>query len=223
MPTGRSVTGGQGQPSGHRGAVRRLAGGPAILAGLLLLIWVALPLLPVETGLRFGMGYRVFFTAMVLLAVLFFWFLGRERIPAPTRPAAVLASLAGVYLLTVGFLVAVGVVYPQFELPRPAEGVALDAASRGKELFWGDNVGCFRCHAVAGTGGTRGPDLTNVALRAGERVSGLTAEQYLLEKVKAGMTYQFKVPEYAPMMPPFGQLLPEDQIEDLVAYLLSLP
>jgi mono/diheme cytochrome c family protein len=188
----------------------------------LLLTWVALPLVPIETGLRFGMGYRVFFTAMVLLGALFFWFLGRERIPAPTRTAPVLASLAGVYLLTVGSLVAIGVVYPQFELPRPAEGVALNAEARGKELFWGENVGCFRCHAVGGTGGTRGPDLTNVALRAGERVSGLTAEQYLLEKVKAGMTYQFKVPEYAPMMPPFGQLLPEDQIEDLVAYLLSL-
>lgn len=218
----RADAAGQGQPGCYRGAVRRLAGGPVILASLLLFIWVALPLLPEETGLRFGMGYRVFFTAMAFLGALFFWFLGRERISAPERPAAVLASLAGVYLLTVGLLVAVGVVYPQFELPRPAEGIALDAEARGKELFWGENVGCFRCHAVRGTGGTRGPDLTNVALRAGERVPGRTAEQYLLEKISAGMTYQFKVPEYAPMMPPFGQLLPEDQIEDLVAYLLSL-
>lgn len=218
----RADAAGQSRSSGYGGAVRRLAGRPAILMGLLLLIWVALPLLPEETGLQFGMGYRVFFTAMTLLGALFFWFLGRERIRAPTRPAAVLASLAGVCVLTVGLLVAVGVVYPQFELPRPVEGVALDAEARGKELFWGNNVGCFRCHAVGGTGGTRGPDLTSVGLRAGQRVAGLSAERYLLEKVKAGATYEFKVPEYTPMMPPFERLLPENQIEDLVAYLLSL-
>lgn len=222
MPMDHPEASRPGRPGRFHGAIRWLTGRPGILAGLLLLIWVALPLLPEETGLRFGMGYRVFFTAMALLGVLFFWFLGKEGIPVPRRPAAVLTSLTGIYLLTVGLLVAAGVVYPQFELPRPAEEIALDAQARGKELFWSPNVGCFRCHAVGGTGGTRGPDLTNVALRAGERVPGLTAEQYLQEKVTAGMTYRFNVPEYAPMMPPFGQLLSEDQIKDLVAYLLSL-
>lgn len=224
MPMGRPDASGPGQSDRSRGAIRWLAGRPAALAGLLLVIWVAVPLLPEETGLRFGMGYRVFFTAMVFLGGLFFWFLGKQHMPVPKRPAAVLVSLAGVCLLTVGLLVSAGVVYPQFELPRPAAETALDAVAGGKELFWGETAaaGCFRCHSVSGKGGTRGPDLTNVALRAGERVPGLTAEQYLLEKVKAGATYEFKVPEYVPMMPPFGQLLSEDQIQDLVAYLLSL-
>ncbi len=43
-----------------------------------------------------------------------------------------------------------------------------------------------------------------------------------MEKVKAGMTYDYKVPEYTPIMPPFGAFLSEDQIDDLVAFLLTL-
>lgn len=196
---------------------------PRLVLALLLLVWVVLPLVPDETGLRFGLGFRIFFTTILLLSALFFWFLGQERVPYPSSALGVLASVAGVYLATVGLLVTVAVVFPQFELPRPEQGgEGQEAPARGKALFFRDNVGCFRCHMVAGTGGTRGPDLSNVAARAGDRVPGLSAESYLLEKVRAGATFQFTVPGYVPMMPSFGQMLSEDQVADLVAYLLSL-
>lgn len=200
--------------------LRALRGRSGTILGLLLVIWVILPLLPEETGLRFGMGYRAFFTVMVLLATLFFWFLEKDSIPQPRSPACVLAALGAVCALTVGSLVLVGVVYPQFQRPEPPGAAAQSARERGKELFWGTNVGCFRCHTIGGTGGTRGPDLSRVAARAGDRVVGLTAEQYLRQKIAAGATYQFKVPEFAPIMPPFGQMLSEEQVNDLVAYLI---
>lgn len=203
------------------GALRRGAG---IFVALLILIWVVLPLLPKGSGLQFGMGYRAFFTAMLLLGALFSWFLGKERISFPRSSGGVLASLAAVYLLTIGALVLAGVVYPQFQRPLPPGAAEAVAAKRGERLFWSETgkAGCFRCHAIEGRGGTRGPDLTRVASRAGERVSGMTAEQYLLEKVAAGATYQFRVPEYAPLMPRFGPILSEEQVRDLIAYLLSL-
>jgi len=203
------------------GALRRGAG---IFVALLLFIWVALPLLPEGTGLRFGMGYRAFFTAMLIIGAIFFWFLGKERVAFPRSSGGVLASLVAVYLLTIGALVLAGVVYPQFPRPLPPGAVEQEAAKRGKALFWSETgkAGCFRCHAAGGRGGSRGPDLTNVASRAGDRVPGLTAEQYLVEKVSAGMTYKFTVPEYAPMMPPFGQFMSEEEVRDLVAYLMSL-
>lgn len=207
-----------GWPSRGLTGARRWSG---VLLGLLL-VWVALPLVPEETGLKFGLGYQVFFTSMLFLGALFFWFLGKENMPYPRSQAGALGSMAAVYLITVGMLVAVGVVYPQFPRPQPPGAAAQEAAQRGKELFWGSNVGCFRCHTIAGTGGTRGPDLTAMASRAGERVGSLTAEEYLLEKVKAGATYQFKVAGYSPMMPAFGQTLTEEQLNDLVAYLLTL-
>jgi mono/diheme cytochrome c family protein len=195
---------------------------PAAFLVLLALIWVGLPLIPEDTGLRFGMGYRVFFTAMTLLGGLLFWLLGRDSIPVPSSTTGVMGSLIGVFLLTVGLLVLAGVAYPQFELPLPPEAVAQDAAERGEGLFWSGTVGCFRCHAISGKGGTRGPDLTGVASRAKERVPGLTAEQYLTEKVKQGASYEFTVPEYTPMMPQFNKILADEQLEDLITFLLTL-
>ena len=196
----------------------------AVLLVVLIAIWIGLPFVPEETGLQFGWVYRVFFTVMALLAGLFFWFLGRERIRTPERPASVIVSVAAVYLVTVGLLVAVGVVYPQFSVPKTEKAPAQEtkAAERGRELFSNPTVGCFRCHAIAGQGGIRGPDLTQVASRAGSRVSGLTARDYLFEKLRAGSSYDFKVPKYAPIMPPYQALVSEDQLEDLVAYLTTL-
>lgn len=207
----------------RRRALRALLGGPGLVVALLVLIWVLLPLVPEGTQLRFGWVYRVFFTVMVAIGALLFWFIGKERIPQPRSPKAVLASLVAVWLVTVGLLVGAGVIYPQFPRPEPPQAAAgAEAAERGKALFSSPDVGCFRCHAVAGTGGTRGPDLTKVATGAAERVSGLTARDYLLEKLKAGSTYEFQVPGYAPMMPPFGQMISGEQIDDLIAYLLTL-
>lgn len=204
------------------GVARALKGKPGVLLAVLVLIWAVLPFVPRGTGLQFGWVYRVFFTAMALLGVLFFWFLGKERIPSPRSPAAVLASLGGVFLVTVLLLVSAGVVYPQFGVPRQHKVAATGAVQRGRELFLSSSFACYRCHKIAGTGGVRGPDLTQVAARAGGRVPGLTAEQYLLAKVGAGATYKYNVPKFAPLMPPFKLLATDAQIRDIVAYLMTL-
>lgn len=198
--------------------------GAALLVLVLVVIWVALPFVPEGAGLRFGWVYQVFFTVMALLAGLFFWFLGRDRIRTPERPASVAGSVAAVYLVTVGLLVTVGVIYPQFPVPEAETAPAPEeqGAERGRKLFSNPAVGCFRCHAIAGKGGTRGPDLTQIASRAGSRVPGLTASEYLFAKLGAGSTYDFKVPKYAPMMPPYKALVSGEQLEDLVAYLATL-
>lgn len=190
---------------------------------LLLVIWVALPLVPEETGLRFGFGFRAFFSAAVLLSIAFFWLLDHEHVPQPKGTAGVLGSIALVYVLTVGFLTAVTFLSPQFGLPRgETEAAAEEATMRGEALFWKPELACFQCHTIGGRGGSRGPDLTRVGARAAQRVPGLTAEQYLREKVRAGAAYEFKVPGYVPMMPGVGQTLSSEQLDDLVAYLLSL-
>lgn len=204
------------------GLMRRLARVPRVVPTLLFIVWVVLPLVPEETGLRFGLGFQVFFTICLILSAIFFWFIRLERVPCPGSPAGVFASVAGTYLATIGLLVALAAASPQFGLPRPPrEGVSQEAATRGQALFTKAEVGCFLCHSISGRGGTRGPDLTGVSDRAGDRVPGLPAERYLREKVKAGSTYQFTAPGYVPIMPPFGERLSEEQVADLVAYLLS--
>jgi putative heme-binding domain-containing protein len=53
-------------------------------------------------------------------------------------------------------------------LPTEATGVSQATKSgdraRGKALFESTNTGCLNCHRVRGTGGTAGPDLTEIAL-----------------------------------------------------------
>lgn len=207
------------QKSWMRTLVRVLKGGPGIFLVLLLLIWVGVSLLP--ESVAFGLLYQVFFTGIVLTGAAFFWLLKQEQIPHPRTPAGVLGSVALVYLATVGLLVAAGVVLPQFEGAPPESEAPLNAVARGKALFWNTNPGCFLCHSIDGSGGTRAPDLTEVASRAGQRVPGLSAEEYLPQKIKAGMTYQYTVPQYSPIMPPFGQVLTEEQIGDIIAYLVG--
>ncbi|MEK7281299.1 MAG: hypothetical protein AAB037_02970, partial [Chloroflexota bacterium] len=98
---------------------RNLKGLPGIVLALLLLIWVGLPLIPEETRLQFGSRYQIFFTAILGLAAIFFWFLGKESIPYPRSSGGVIVSLAVVFLLTVGIFVAEGHVYPNFQRPLP--------------------------------------------------------------------------------------------------------
>ncbi len=203
------------------GPFRRLKGPGGVSLLLLLVIWVGFALLPEDSGVSFGLLYRVFFTAIVLVGAAFFWLLRQERVPQPRSSAGVLGSVVLVYLATVSLMVAAGIVLPQFE-GAPAESKEpLDAVARGQALFWNTNPGCFLCHSIDGSGGTRAPDLTEVASRAGQRVAGLSAGEYLQEKIKAGLTYQYTVPQYSPIMPPFGQVLTEEQIKDIIAYLVG--
>jgi len=197
---------------------RALRSRPAILAGALVLIWAVLPFAPESTGLRFSWVYRIFFSAMALIGILFFWFLGKKPIPMPRSPAT---ALGAVVLVTVGLVVAAGTVYPQFPVPSPPVKVN-GAVALGKQVFYNPSTPCFRCHMIAGKGGRRGPDLSLVAATAGTRVAGLSAEQYLIAKIEAGSTYQYKVPKYTPIMPPFKTVLTPAQLKDLVAYLLTL-
>ncbi len=200
---------------------------PAIFAVLLLIIWVGLPQIPESTRLQFGQRYQIFFTVILGLAAIFFWFLGKESIPYPKSSGGVIVSLVVVFLMTVGLFIAEGHAYPNFQRPLPPAVASEKPNERGEALFWSETgPGCFRCHSVGAKGtAIRGPNQGDVATRAAQRASDLglpTAEQYLLEKVRAGLTYRYTVPGFVPMMPPFGTLLSEDQITDLVAYLLTL-
>ncbi len=199
--------------------VRRvLRSRPAILAYWMVVIWAVVPALPEHTGLRFSWVYRIFLSAMALITMLFYWFVAKKPMSMPRNPTA---TLGVIVLGTVVLMVASGVVYPTYPLPRPAAAVS-GAVAKGKEVFFSPSTPCYRCHMINGKGGRRGPDQTHIASIAGSRVAGLSAEQYLIAKIEAGSTYQYKTPKYNPTMPPFKTLLTAEQLKDLVAYLLTL-
>lgn len=72
---------------------------------------------------------------------------------------------------------------------------------RGAQLF-ADN-GCDHCHSIHGSGGDKGPDLSDVGLR-------LTKKQIHTQIMKGGR-----------QMPPFADILRRSEVNDLVAYLQS--
>ena len=101
----------------------------------------------------------------------------------------------------------------------PAEPGPGDSA-RGRQVF--QALACNSCHAAPGMGGaTIGPPLTNIAMLAATRRPGYSAGQYLVESITH--PNDFITAGYQPNVMPatYGNLQP-GQLNDLVAYLLSL-
>jgi cytochrome c553 len=97
---------------------------------------------------------------------------------------------------------------------------------RGAQLFAQGQRGappCSACHqVVAGQlGFSIGPNLAEIAERAAARVEGLSAQEYLRQSIVA--PHYYVVSGYRDIMyPDYGARLTEQDIQDLLAYLLTL-
>jgi mono/diheme cytochrome c family protein len=109
--------------------------------------------------------------------------------------------------------------------PVPVTGSPVE---RGEAVFLGQG-GCAGCHVVEGLEGAVGqvgPELTNIATVAAERVEGMTAEAYLEESILQPSAYLVEECPTGPcadIMPKdLGTRLAAEEIEDLITYLLTL-
>ena len=103
----------------------------------------------------------------------------------------------------------------------------------GKELYLNvpDNAApqalwCSHCHMIEGVAaGLIGPDHTNLATDAADRKPGMSAEEYIRESIKDPVLFVAEgVARSTPglMTNAITEKLTDKQIEDLVAYLLTL-
>lgn len=96
----------------------------------------------------------------------------------------------------------------------------------GKKIYYetaaGVNAGCRICHSLEKDEVIIGPSFYGIADRAGERIPGMTAEEYLRQSILEPNA--FILPGYpaGQMIQNFGQILTEEQIQDLIAFLLTL-
>jgi cytochrome c2 len=93
--------------------------------------------------------------------------------------------------------------------------------AQGKLVF-STVAGCVACHDVS-TGATLvGPSLKGVESRAASRKPGMSASDYLRESILIPNAYV--VPGFQPgiMLQTFGQVLTAQQLNDVIAYLLTL-
>ncbi len=96
----------------------------------------------------------------------------------------------------------------------------------GERLFngatLGASAGCQICHSLQPGVQLVGPSLAGVATRAETRVPDLTAEQYLLQSLVDPDAYVVEGFQAGQMRPDLAQALTQQQIDDLVAFLLTL-
>jgi cytochrome c len=96
----------------------------------------------------------------------------------------------------------------------------VDAAGRGERIF---RAGCLGCHAVTADGpDALGPNLAGVATRAAANPDGLTAAEWLR---RATVQPNAEIAEgyRAGFMPAnYEQIYRPDEIDALVAYMLTL-
>ena len=186
---------------------------------LIALIWLSPIFLSLQTGLRLGLPYRVFFTLFVLFAGAFFYLLRSPPMSPFKSTRRALATVFIVFAASVGFIVLLSNLAPQFAFESAASATA-NAGEKGKAIFNDPNMGCFLCHTINGAGGTRGPNLSHVASIASQRRPGMSAEDYLRESINNPGAYV--VPTFDNIMPPISQRLSAEELNNLIEYLKTL-
>jgi mono/diheme cytochrome c family protein len=114
--------------------------------------------------------------------------------------------------------------------PTPMPAVQTEAGTSNASAAVGMVVyrahACLGCHGWPGRGGVTGPDLAGIATKGPEKMPGLTAEQYIRVSILAPSA--FITPDCPPgpcpdMMPRnYGEELPQEELDALVRYLLTL-
>jgi ubiquinol-cytochrome c reductase cytochrome b subunit len=144
--------------------------------------------------------------AVVLGLLLFpFVFRGGERSPA-RRPWAVAGVVAALTVL--GILTQIGI-RPDWEMELEPRALTAEEVGTAEGPIWSGAQafhlrGCGHCHVVLGTGGRYGPALDDVALRL--------PRSEIVTRIVNGVGD----------MPAYRRILGEQELSDLVAFLLSL-
>jgi cytochrome c2 len=103
------------------------------------------------------------------------------------------------------------------------EGAASGDATAGQEVF--EQVAapaCNTCHSLQPGEDLVGPSLAGIGTEAGNRVSGQSAQEYLRASIVAPDDHIVEGYSANIMPTSYGTQLTDQQITDLVAYLLSL-
>lgn len=90
-----------------------------------------------------------------------------------------------------------------------------------QETVLEEQPGCSTCHSLEPGDVIVGPSLAGVGARAGDRVEGLTAEEYIEQSIRDPDAFVVEGYDEG-TMPSWDEILSDTQIEALVAYLLTL-
>lgn len=107
--------------------------------------------------------------------------------------------------------------------PTQVEVVLVGDPEAGRQLFI--SLGCTACHTISSIPeaiGVLGPNQDDVATRAATRVEGLSAEEYIRQSILDPSAFVVSgFPDFV-MPQDYGTRLSEKELNDLIAYLLTL-
>lgn len=115
-----------------------------------------------------------------------------------------------------------------FAEPTPYPTAAPGDPARGEALFAqpviGRNnaVGCITCHSLQAETVLVGPSIAGIGSRAGNSVPGQSAEEYLRLAIVDPNAYMVPGYQSGSMYLDYGDELSPQEIEDLIAYMLTL-
>jgi len=108
------------------------------------------------------------------------------------------------------------------------EATPVGNAANGEKLFTSATIGpnnapgCITCHSLEPDVVIVGPSQYGLETRAETRVPGLSAEEYIRQSIVEPNAYIVEGFTEGVMYQNYGQDLTKDQIDDLVAYTLTL-
>jgi cytochrome c oxidase subunit 2 len=102
-----------------------------------------------------------------------------------------------------------------------------DPVELGRQILASGQYPCAACHALSSLNwtGAQAPNLDGIGVRAGTRISGTSAEQYLHDSLRNPTHYV--VPGFQPIMPAFSDdpnsptYMPEETLQAIIAFLLT--
>ncbi len=112
--------------------------------------------------------------------------------------------------------------------PASDTGNSVGNVSNGERLFNQATIGpagapgCITCHSLEPGVVMTGPSQSDIGLRAPGRVPGLSAEEYLRQSIVEPNAYLVEGYEAGVMYQTYGEELNEQEINDLIAYMLTL-
>ncbi|MGD2049057.1 MAG: cytochrome c [Chloroflexota bacterium] len=103
-----------------------------------------------------------------------------------------------------------------------------DLVARGEELYQGQTIGsasspgCVTCHSLEEGVTLVGPSHASVGARAGTLVEGMSAEEYLRESILEPDAHIVEGFSPGVMYQNYANELTEEEVDALVAYMLTL-
>ena len=112
---------------------------------------------------------------------------------------------------------------PNQRLPISIRSLSLTpVAEVGRQVFFDRQTGCAVCHSIEPGENKVGPSLYGVATRAEGRMAGLDPATYLWQSILLPDEYVVDGFPAGQMLPIYRDRLTEDEIDALVAYMLTL-